>query len=258
MEKNKIHLIGINGRAGSGKDLVTSIIQYLTQLKNIDPAIDKDGYWSNMSFEDFQKDKHLTMFSEWKNKKFAEPLKKIVCIITGCTMKQLEDQEFKKTLVPFSCYKLNYATEFGLFNKLFLSTKEAQEYVDSLEEVYYPTVDKFHMTYRQFLQIVGTDLFRDLTHPQIWCLARFANYEEGDDWVLSDMRFINEADAIKSRGGITIRINRLFKSPLDLGSLHESETALDNYQFDEIIENTGSKEELIEKVKQLLIKYNIL
>ena len=32
---------------------------------------------------------------------------------------------------------------------------------------------------------------------------------------------------------------------------HPSETALDNYKFDEVIENNGSIEELIEKVKQL-------
>ena len=39
---------------------------------------------------------------------------------------------------------------------------------------------------------------------------------------------------------------------------HESETALDNYQFDYEIDNNNTVEELIEKVKEILIKEGIL
>ena len=59
------------------------------------------------------------------------------------------------------------------------------------------------------------------------------------------MRFPNELEAIKKRGGITIRVNRFPTWPdqdaFDAwrNSLHESETALDNAQFDYTINNEG-------------------
>ena len=37
---------------------------------------------------------------------------------------------------------------------------------------------------------------------------------------------------------------------------HESETALDNAEFDYIIENNGTIEELVEKIKPIIFKIN--
>ena len=39
---------------------------------------------------------------------------------------------------------------------------------------------------------------------------------------------------------------------------HPSETALDDYQFDYVIDNNGTIEELIEKVKVILIKEKLI
>ena len=88
----------------------------------------------------------------------------------------------------------------------------------------------------------------------------FTREIEQSKWIITDVRFPNEAQAIKDRGGIVIRVKR----PLDrLGNSklpklkhtsvtqHPSETALDDYDFDYVIENEGSIEELVEKVKQL-------
>lgn len=108
-------------------------------------------------------------------------------------------------------------------------------------------------------------------------------------WCITDMRFPNEYDAVKARGGITIRVVRefyefsnndhewgdkecrqgkLLKVNADYYSkeesnkvwrnflkenAHQSETALDQHQFDYEIINDGSIEDLIEKVRQILI-----
>ena len=103
-------------------------------------------------------------------------------------------------------------------------------------------------------------------------------------WIITDTRFPNELEAIKSRGGITIRVNRYpnkiyvsrganntkeidFDStnPMhmshylgDIRNKHESETALDKEEFDYVIDNNGTLEELKEKVKEILIKEGIL
>ena len=83
------------------------------------------------------------------------------------------------------------------------------------------------------------------------------SYTTGSNWIITDCRFPNEAQAVKQRGGIVIRVNR-GKTPVPEGALkamvdrsHPSETSLDNYEFDHVIDNNGSIEELVEKVKQL-------
>ena len=83
------------------------------------------------------------------------------------------------------------------------------------------------------------------------------------NWIITDVRFPNEAKAIKDRGGVVIRVNR----PLErLGNSklpklrhtsitqHPSETALDDYDdFDYVIENDGTVQDLIDKVMALNI-----
>ena len=74
------------------------------------------------------------------------------------------------------------------------------------------------------------------------------------NWIITDVRFPNEAQAIKDRGGIVIRVNRLDVDKFTTNfpqTLHPSETALDDYKFDHVIDNNGSLEELIGKIKQL-------
>lgn len=116
------------------------------------------------------------------------------------------------------------------------------------------------------------------------------------DWVVTDCRFPNEAQALKDKGGILIRIERPWFYRLLEDGRHEfsdkedrsgrvyimsayhskeeaeakykedfnstapeSETALDNYQdWDYVIFNDGTLEELEEKVKEILVKEGIL
>ena len=71
---------------------------------------------------------------------------------------------------------------------------------------------------------------------------------EDDFWVVTDVRFPSEADAIREHGGILIRVNR------DTGYVdnHPSETALDDYMdFDYIITN-DNLDDTIEKVKNIM------
>ena len=91
------------------------------------------------------------------------------------------------------------------------------------------------------------------------------------NWIITDLRFPNELQAIKDRGGITIRVNRPVEnypenhkfngdtqSAIKIAHNHPSETALDNATFDYTIINDGSIEELIEKVKEILTKNQLI
>lgn len=82
--------------------------------------------------------------------------------------------------------------------------------------------------------------------------------------IVADTRFPNELKAIKDRGGISIRVNR--HNPQDGSEYgwgnpnanHPSETSLDNAEFDYVVDNSGSIEDLIEKIKVILIKEKII
>lgn len=75
-----------------------------------------------------------------------------------------------------------------------------------------------------------------------------------NNFIITDTRFPNELKAVKDREGITIRVNR----PDLAENSHPSETSLDSATFDYIIDNNGTIEELIDKVKEILIKEKII
>ena len=61
--------------------------------------------------------------------------------------------------------------------------------------------------------------------------------------MVTDVRFRNEADAIRARGGVVVRINRPgIEAPND----HISEHDLDGYAFDYFVDNDGTIEDLAE------------
>lgn len=264
-------LIGVNGKIGSGKDTVGKIIQYLTlgeefAKTNADVVADleHDGYCANKS--------------KFEIKKFAGKLKQIGSMLSGVPVEKFEDQEFKK---------LDMSPEWG-------------------------------MTYREFLQRLGTEAMRDGLHTNVWVNALFADYKPTEsnwndsllkhkpenmfypNWIITDMRFPNEMEAVKEKAGITIRVVRYkvgdkvyWTDPEGVSSgvyeisevyegfcsiynvhceaevfyheikhhsedLHASETGLDDAEFDYEIVNSGTIEDLVEKVREILIKENII
>jgi hypothetical protein len=92
---------------------------------------------------------------------------------------------------------------------------------------------------RSLLQRVGTEGGRQVHGEDAWVdvAMRAADHRT----VFSDVRFPNEADTIRSLGGIVIRINRPGVEPTNG---HPSETALDNYEFDFVVSNTGTTRQL--------------
>lgn len=163
----------------------------------------------------------LDMFP-YEVKKFAGKLKIIASILTGIPVEKFEDQEFKKQY---------------------------------LGEDWNYQIDKFNpiqkMTVRELLQKLGTDALREGLHNNVWVNALLADYNENSNWLVTDTRFPNEAEAIKNLGGVVLRIER---STCQLGT-HPSETALDNYTFDYVIHNNGSKEDLEKELVKFLDWY---
>jgi len=262
-------VIGISGKIGSGKDTVGSIIQYLTTNK---------GFQNSNSYEEFKYyvqtgEFHHTTHT-WQIKKFAQKLKQIASILTGIPVEDLEKQEVKDRVL---------GDEWGM-NHRFEKNGESIEDSDWVKHTMsVPTV-------RWLLQTIGTEAMRNCIHENVWVNALFADYKKGyeyivnstnnsnelkvisepvsfyPNWIITDMRFENELKAVEDRGGITVRISRnqyFRKQDLENPEYvakhnHPSETALDDAQFKYTIDNNGTIEELIEKVREILIKENII
>jgi hypothetical protein len=229
-------ILALSGKSGSGKDIVGKIIQYLID-KN------KGGYSHPDSQDDFETycKNFKQKYCDWEIKKYAGKVKEIASLLTGIPIEKFEDQEFKKT---------NLEKNWDVKSK----------YRDRRP----PTP----MTVREFLQKLGTEAMRDGLHTNVWVNALFADYRTNfeakdvnewgknlqNNWIITDMRFPNEMEAVVERKGITIRINRPEINLL----AHPSETSLDTAEFDYTINNSGTIEELIKKVKDILVKEKII
>lgn len=105
----------------------------------------------------------------------------------------------------------------------------------------YPKEDPIY-GYTPILQWYGTNVARK-TDPDIWitALSKRLLVEVPSVAIITDVRFPNEASFVKEKGGYMVNVRRLNADGsqfLDTGRdpNHESETALDDYGYDFVIE----------------------
>lgn len=219
-------VIGISGKMGAGKDEVARIINEALPHCEV--------------------------------KRFADALKDIVCLILGCTREELENREFKESILgpEWDCYKVTSQDPLQS-NKLFLTQAEAKKYMEAHKIS--GALERFSITPRSMMQLLGTEGGRGSVHPNIWVNALFANYGKETKvdplWVIPDLRFPNEALRIQSLGGVLIRVSR---SGLTSVSNHSSETSLDKWEnWNYKIQNDGTLKDLQEKVHKILKKEDL-
>lgn len=70
------------------------------------------------------------------------------------------------------------------------------------------------------------------------------------NYVITDVRFLNEADMIKANRGQIWRINRIGVTAVNS---HVSETQMDNYPVDQVFVNNGSIEDLDVLIKTRMV-----
>jgi len=243
-------IIAFSGKQGSGKDLAGKIVQYLIYNNHR-----KNSGFNEIPFHQY--DDGFPRETSWTIHKFADKLKDCVCLILGCTRKQLEDREYKETELGEEWWFNNIVPENGFGTKLINWDRDLKPQ---------------KMTPRLLLQLLGTECGRHIIHPNIWVNATMVDYRDTkilnrdsfkskqvdiDNWIFTDVRFPNECEAIKKHNGIVIRLQRLGNGILEQVE-HLSETALDFYKFNYIIYNNSTIEYLIEQIKLILIKEKII
>ncbi len=108
------------------------------------------------------------------------------------------------------------------------------------------TIEK---TPRELWIALGTHV-REIFGPS-WRDAALAERGDADALVISDLRFVNEAEGVKELGGLCVRI----ESPR--GSWHASDFELKDYDM-ETIENNGTLDAFNVKVEQFATKNGLL
>lgn len=146
---------------------------------------------------------------------FADKLKDVCCVLSGCTREQLEDYDFKENkLVP------DYLRPY--------------------------CGDAKKPTFRAFLQYFGSEVMRGV-NDNIWIDCTLSNC--GEDCIVSDCRFPNEAKAVKARGGIVIKVVR---PDVKASDSHQSETRIDEIDADYTLWNDTTLENLVLNVDSLV------
>lgn len=149
--------------------------------------------------------------------------------------------------------KKSFAYKLKMTGAFLTGTDSSLWFTQEGKNVY---LDAWGMTIGEFQQKLGTEAIRNGLHSNAWIISLFADLNKDSRWVITDMRFKNEAKAVKDNGGILVRIdgdptNTRTNSKRDL--THPSETDLDDFQdWDVHYKNTGTLADL-EVVAQLIL-----
>lgn len=205
-------IIGITGKAQSGKDTACRIVQLIN-------TVDYDCACSEGKGEKYildNVDNILPITYMWEKHAFADKLKECASTILGVPRFMFESGEFKES-----------------FTSLPLSNKEGEP-----------------MTNREFLQYFGTEVGRNID-KDLWIKALMYSYgrDKESHWIIPDVRFPNEADAIRNAGGVLWKIER---DGSGAGN-HISEKLIDDIKVDVVIENNLDMKYYI---KAIIMAYN--
>ncbi len=170
-------------------------------------------------------------------------------------------------------------TVAGIIQELTNDRWEAKKYADKLKQVCHIVcggdirdqfsregkaiyISSFGMTIGEIQQLVGTNAMRDNFDENVWVKALMNDYVPSKggnvpNWIITDVRFPNEAAVIRKNGGYLLRLEG---DPVDVRKnsdrdlSHPSETSLDDYRYwDGIIYNTGSMDDLKRYVENFLV-----
>ena len=191
---------------------------------------------------------YLTNFHGFRRESFANTLKDAVSFVFGWDRTMLEGR-----------------------------TKQAREWREQVDPWWSERLNMPNLTPRWVLQYWGTEVCRKAFHDDIW-IASLENKlrNSKDDIVISDCRFPNEIKSIKDAGGIVVRVVRgpepqwydaavsvnkgewgnmnwaISRDQIAKLGIHASETAWVGTEFDAVLTNDGTIDELMAKIKGLV------
>ena len=121
------------------------------------------------------------------------------------------------------------------------------EQIENKEKV----IEPWGRSPRELYQLLGTDIARSID-VRVWIknAEMFIKRNSGLSVAITDVRFSNEAEWIRSQGGVVILLESKTRG-INNGTGHASENGLKDSDIDITIQNDGTKEELYEKIESL-------
>ena len=104
---------------------------------------------------------------------------------------------------------------------------------------------------RGLLQRFGTEVGREMFGEDFWVDYALNSIVDGTKVVIADVRYPNEANAIKALGGKVFRVERDGVGP---ANDHASENALEGYEFDGTLYNQGTIRGLYNDVETQILQ----
>ena len=222
-------LIAVSGVKGSGKDSVSSMLQYCLSV----PKMFRQYFF----YKNFRK----WIKPKYKRIAFADPLKKMLSDLLNISLDKFYIREFKEGCI------INISTLEGSWLGEKLSDSKFNKLVKQLD----PSLTEANLSLRQLLQYFGTEIMQKYFGKRVWINSTMQNRSEYT--IISDLRFIEEYNAVKEKKGIVIYINRPNYEFGQHASEREMKELLENDKYDFIIDNNGSMEDLFNQVKELKI-----
>jgi hypothetical protein len=185
---------------------------------------------------------YLVNFHEFRRESFANTLKDAVAAVFGWDRTLLEGR-----------------------------TKEAREWREQVDPWWAERLAMPTLTPRWVLQYWGTEVCRRAFHDDIW-IASLENKirNSKDNVVISDCRFPNEISSIRSAGGTIVWVQRgalpdwydiavaanqghnYAVQDLKMRKIHASETAWVGTDFDVVVDNNSSIDDLYNQAKLIV------
>ena len=136
-----------------------------------------------------------------------------------------------------------------------LSVNRMTFFEDKNKEKLFQVGEETELTGREILQRVGTESFRVGVCDDFWVYRLMKVIKSQPDFffVITDIRFVNEVNAVEAAGGIVMHLTR----DTGLTDDHPSETSLDSYTFPCEINNDGTKEELYKELENWIKELDI-
>ena len=221
-------LIAVSGVKGSGKDSVSSMLQYCLSV----PKMFRQYFF----YKNFRK----WIKPKYKRIAFADPLKKMLSDLLNISLDKFYIREFKEGCI------INISTLEGSWLGEKLSDSKFNKLVKQLD----PSLTEANLSLRQLLQYFGTEIMQKYFGKRVWINSTMQNRSEYT--IISDLRFIEEYNAVKEKKGVVIYINRPNYEFGQHASEREMKELLENDKYDFIIDNNGSIEDLFNQVKELV------